>query len=250
MFFGGFRIIVVLLGLLFAVLPLAIFFFVAYTLFNIITKNQVILDYVNTQSVPHNQFVELLTRITAHVINADGKVEEVEIQTFKNFFLTTLNFPPNALVWVEDLLRKELKQQHPLDELMDEANRQLNYDTKLVMLEFLFQIAYSDFHFSYEEEEILNIIAERLYIRKQDQDYVRARYRQQGKPSGPSKSDEYYYQVLGLHYGASQEEIKKAYRRLVRKYHPDVVAHLGEEFKQVNEKKLKNITDAYEHLKK
>ena len=47
-----------------------------------------------------------------------------------------------------------------------------------------------------------------------------------------------YYEVLGIQKGASEEEIKKAYKKLARKYHPDM--HPGdkeaeEKFKEVNE---------------
>ena len=53
-----------------------------------------------------------------------------------------------------------------------------------------------------------------------------------------------YYEVLGLTKGASQEEIKKAYRSLAKKYHPDV----STEPKDVAEAKFKEISEAYEVL--
>ena len=56
------------------------------------------------------------------------------------------------------------------------------------------------------------------------------------------------YQTLGVSPNASPEEIKDAYRRLVKQFHPDVVAHLGEEFKLRAEQKMKTITDAYQQL--
>ena len=46
-----------------------------------------------------------------------------------------------------------------------------------------------------------------------------------------------YYEVLGLTKGASQDEIKKAYRSLAKKYHPDINKEPGaeEKFKEINE---------------
>ncbi len=55
---------------------------------------------------------------------------------------------------------------------------------------------------------------------------------------------------LGLMQDASLEDVRKAYRDLVRLYHPDKVAHLGAELKRVAETKTKEINAAYEHVEK
>jgi hypothetical protein len=56
------------------------------------------------------------------------------------------------------------------------------------------------------------------------------------------------YKILGIDRSASQEDIKRAYRALAGKYHPDKVEHLGEEFKALAEKHFKDIQRAYEEL--
>jgi uncharacterized membrane protein YkvA (DUF1232 family) len=57
------------------------------------------------------------------------------------------------------------------------------------------------------------------------------------------------HKVLGIERGASQDEIKSAYRRLAIKYHPDKLGHLGDEFKALAEKRFKEIQVAYQELK-
>ena len=59
-----------------------------------------------------------------------------------------------------------------------------------------------------------------------------------------------FYEILGLSKSASQEEIKKAYRKLSMKYHPDKVGHLGDEFQKIAETKMKEINAAYDYFKK
>ena len=56
------------------------------------------------------------------------------------------------------------------------------------------------------------------------------------------------YSVLGVPRGASKEEIKEAYRRLVNQYHPDKVQHLGPEFRELAESRFKEIQEAYQEL--
>jgi hypothetical protein len=58
------------------------------------------------------------------------------------------------------------------------------------------------------------------------------------------------YEVLGVGEGASMEEIRSAYKRLVAKYHPDKVQHLGPEFQKLAHEKFIAVQQAYEKLKK
>jgi uncharacterized membrane protein YkvA (DUF1232 family) len=67
-----------------------------------------------------------------------------------------------------------------------------------------------------------------------------------GHRRGPSEKDP--YMVLGLSQHASVAEIKQAYRELANKYHPDRVAHLGDEFKELAEERFKEIQNAYQTL--
>lgn len=58
------------------------------------------------------------------------------------------------------------------------------------------------------------------------------------------------YKILEIDPGATDDEIKKAFRKMAMKYHPDKVSHLGEEFKKVAEEKFKKVNEAYERIKK
>lgn len=58
-----------------------------------------------------------------------------------------------------------------------------------------------------------------------------------------------YYRILGLKDGASQEEIKKAYRQLAKEHHPDKFVNASDSEKKFHEDKMKEINEAYENLK-
>ena len=57
------------------------------------------------------------------------------------------------------------------------------------------------------------------------------------------------YEVLGISPNATDDEVKKAYRRMAMKYHPDKVANAGEEIRQQATDKFRAINEAYEHIK-
>ena len=58
------------------------------------------------------------------------------------------------------------------------------------------------------------------------------------------------YNILGLEKEASKEEIKKAYRQMAIRYHPDKVAAMGDEYQKGAQEKFQKIQEAYENIKK
>lgn len=74
--------------------------------------------------------------------------------------------------------------------------------------------------------------------------------KEQGAPGRQEPSDKDPYQILGVQRGASEQEIKAAYRRLAAQYHPDRVQHLGKEFQELAHKKFVAIQKAYDMLMK
>jgi len=64
------------------------------------------------------------------------------------------------------------------------------------------------------------------------------------------KDDTNYYSLLNINSNSTIEEIKVAYKNEIKKYHPDKVEHLGDEFKKLAEQKTKEINEAYNYFKK
>jgi DnaJ like chaperone protein len=58
------------------------------------------------------------------------------------------------------------------------------------------------------------------------------------------------YKILEIAPSASNDELKKAYRRMAMKYHPDKVSHLGEDFQNAAKEKFQRVNQAYENIKK
>ncbi len=84
--------------------------------------------------------------------------------------------------------------------------------------------------------------------RKQEYGYKGQGTAREEGPSTRGSSIEDPYQVLGLRKGAPIGEVKKAYRELAAKYHPDKVSHLGDEFRALAERRFKEINEAYQSI--
>ena len=64
------------------------------------------------------------------------------------------------------------------------------------------------------------------------------------------KDVHYHAKVLGLKGSVTKDQIRKRYRELASKYHPDRVANLGEKLKETAEREMKAINESYDYLKK
>ncbi|HTA28172.1 MAG TPA: DnaJ domain-containing protein, partial [Bacteroidia bacterium] len=144
------------------------------------------------------------------------------------------------------MLREALKQPIPLDRVCNMARAKMNYQTRVQLLHYLFGIAYADGNFSSPEQSVLNRIA--IYLRISPTDYNAIASMFSGVKTAPANNR--MYETLGVERNANEEEIKKAYRQMALKYHPDRVTHLGEDARNAAEEKFKKIQEAYEAIKK
>ena len=108
---------------------------------------------------------------------------------------------------------------------------------------------------------ILGFLVRFFYLQKKKRDAFRKYYQNDQSAANENAFREHAdgrdssnqwdpYRVLGIESGASQEDLKHAFRRLAGKYHPDKVAYLGEEFRALAEKRFKEIQRAYDELKR
>jgi DnaJ like chaperone protein len=208
--------------------------------------------YEATQSESHNKFVFLLVNILVHIAKSDGHFTKSELQTMLNFFQQSLRYNQDQMYWVKQLIKEARDTEHNLEELLTEFRQTFAYEPRLILLELIYQILYTKDPVVDQELEQARKIAAFLQINEYDQRTIEAKYRygRQGGGAGGMVSEEQYYAVLGLQSGADFVTIKKTYRKLSMQYHPDKVAHLGEEFKSVAEAKMKEINAAYDYFKK
>jgi len=242
---GNFISLIFFFGASFFLLLVAAFF--GFTWY---VQNRVA-TYEASQTETHNRFVYLLVNILVKIAKSDGHFTKSELQTMLNSFQYSLHYNQDQMYWVKQLIKEARESEQNLEELLNEFRNTFAYEPRLILLELVYQIIYTKKPVIEQELEQARSIAVFLQINEYDQRTIEAKYRygQQGAAGG-AVSEERYYAVLGLQSGADFVLIKKAYRKLSMQYHPDKVAHLGEEFKRVAEEKMKEINAAYDYFKK
>ena len=249
---GGAPLLFEFLGLLvFIILFILLSGIAAFWAFTYYVKRQVS-AYEKSQTETHNTFVYLLVNILVKIAQADGKVTRDEVKTIRHFFQYNLRYSQNQLFWIKELIKEALVSSSSLDSLLQEFRQKFAYEPRLILLELIYQVLYSNAEVSQADLQLAENIGNYLGISAYDQRSFAARYKAGYRTAAQAEEagEDKYYAILGLAPGASFAEIKAAYRKLSMQYHPDKVGHLGEEFKKVAEEKMKEINNAYEFLKR
>ena len=139
------------------------------------------------------------------------------------------------------MLKEILEKDIPVRDVCLQIKRFMPVAARLQLIHFLFGISKADGHVHEKEVEVIAMIAEHLGISEADLGSLKAMYFRD------SKSD---YQILEIEPTASEEEIKKAYRKMAVKYHPDKVSGLGEEVQRAAKEKFQTLQQAYENIRK
>tara|TARA_B100000427_G_scaffold329735_1_gene347393 strand:- start:1515 stop:2063 length:549 start_codon:yes stop_codon:yes gene_type:complete len=175
----------------------------------------------------------------SHAIKADGVVDNREIQTLFTFFQTRLQFNNSQLRWVQDLIQYSLRKNYPLEVIIQTMNQEFQIHEKQLSIELLMAIIMADENLHKNEKALLDKVAKDLQINNEFYNQLKSKY---------IKNTESNYDILGIKPTASIDEIKKAYKTLCKQYHPDKVQHLGDEFKNFADEKIKEINKAYDNI--
>jgi DnaJ like chaperone protein len=184
-------------------------------------------------------FAVSLLVLSAAVMKADGKVLKSELDFVKRFLITQFG-AKNAneqLHILRDILQKDI----PVREVCFQIRNAMDYSSKLQLMHYLWGIAQADGHIDNTESNIIEQIAANLGIAPADAESIKAMF---------VHSTDEHYKILEISSDASEAEIKKAFRKMAVKYHPDKVSHLGEDYRKAAEEKIKKVNEAYEAIKK
>ena len=191
-----------------------------------------------------NTFLFSILALASYVIRADGKVMHSEMQTVRNFLRQ--NFGEVAVKQGEEILLRLFEQQkqmgwqqfsNTIRQACIQISFNMGYSERLQLFNFLAIIAQADGMIVSEEINVLKKIAQ--YLGLSAADVVSMLYLKDS-----STNLEAAYRVLGIAPSATNDEVKKAYRQMALKHHPDRVSTLGNDVKKAAQKKFQEINNA------
>lgn len=179
--------------------------------------------------------------LIACVIKADGRVLKSEINYIKPFLLRSFGEEgaKQALQLLKELLEKDID----AISVARQIGQHVNYSTRLEFVHLLLNVSNSDGEMEQNELRIVEQISIAMSVQNADYQSLLALYQRQ-------KDANWAYTALEIAPTATDDEVKKAYRRMAMKYHPDKVANAGEKIREQATDKFRGINEAYEFIKK
>lgn len=198
-----------------------------------------IFSYYRQQTTRYDVPTQLMA-LSAFMMKSDGKVLKVELEYVKQFLAHQFGqqFVQQHLQVLKHFLDSP---SIPIEQICSDISMRMSVETRIQLLHYLFGIAQADGSVSDIEIRHLEQIASFMRVPPLDFKSV------QGMSKKNLDGD---YETLGVDATASDEEIKKAYRKMAVRYHPDKVASMGEEFQKGAKEKFQKIQEAYENIKK
>jgi DnaJ like chaperone protein len=195
--------------------------------------------YQRPGTTTQGDFVTSLVVLIAAVMKSDRRVLKSELDFVKDFFVRSFGIEQAQQATL--LLKNILEQNIPVEAVSRQISQHMNYSTRLELIHLLFGISKADGLVSAEELKEVERIAYHMGIKTEDFNSIKALF---------SDNLDSAYAALEINPEASDEELKKAYRKMAVKYHPDKVAYLGEDLKNQANEKFQQLNSAYERIKK
>ena len=192
------------------------------------------------QTVTPGDFELNLLSLCSIVIKADGQVSQREMDYVRQYFVQAYGKDrANATfrTFNEVIKKREINVERICTYLTQRTRREV----RLQIVHFLFGIAQADGTVSTSEVNQISQIAGYLMLSRGEFESIKAMF---------FKNAESAYKILEIEKSATDAEVKKAYRDMAKKYHPDKLQHMDEAYRQGAEEKFTKVQEAYETIQK
>lgn len=181
-----------------------------------------------------------LLSLASIVIKADGRVSQTELDYARQYFVRAYGKDrANATFRTfNDVIKNR---EVSASRICNYLNQRTRYEVRLQILHFLFGIAQADGHVSPPEVRVLGQIAGYFRINNRDFESIKNMF---------VKKADSAYKILEIDRTATNDQVKKAFRTMAKKYHPDKLMDMDEAYRKGAEEKFRNVQEAYETIQK
>ena len=195
---------------------------------------------VSGQNVSPGDFELNLLSLASVVIKADGQVSQSELDYARQYFIRAYG-PDRANATFRTFNDVVKKREVSASRICQFLNTRTRYEVRLQILHFLFGIAQADGQISEPEVDVLSQIAGYFRLTNQDFESIKAMF---------IKKADSAYKILEIERTVTDAEVKKAFRTMAKKYHPDKLQHMDEAYRNGAEDKFRKVQEAYETIQK
>jgi len=181
-----------------------------------------------------------LLSLCSIVIKADGSISQGELDYVRSYFVRAYG-KERANATFRTFNNVVKNRQVEASRICAYLHMRTTYEVRLQILHFLFGIAEADGKVDESELYELGRIAGFLRLNRRDFESIKAMF---------FKSADKAYKILEIEEGATDAEVKKAYRTMAKKYHPDKLEHMDEAYKKGAQEKFTQVQEAYEQIQK
>lgn len=185
-----------------------------------------------------SDFSNALLVLIAAIMNADGIARKSELDLVKRMLVRTYGETRTKHMLL--VLRELIKQKQEVSSVCRQIRFKMAYSQRLELMHILFRVSAADYDINNQEMKLLNYISVHLGITTPDFMSLRAMF---------VNTPDSEYKILDVSKDASEEDVKKAYRQMAMRFHPDRLQGLGENEKKVAQEKFLKVKKAYETIK-
>jgi len=190
-------------------------------------------------STTTGSFAMTMLVLVAAVMKADGRVLKSELNYVKKYFVQS--FGEESAAEAIKMLHYILNQNIPVQAVGVQIKQNLDYSSRLQLLHLLFGVAQADGKVDLSELNTIASIAGYMGVSSKDFESIKSMF---------VADVDSAYKILEIEKTVTDEEVKKAYRKMAVKFHPDKVSHLGDDFQKQAKEKFQKVNEAYEKIKK
>ncbi|MDA3832718.1 MAG: co-chaperone DjlA [Spirochaetales bacterium] len=202
---------------------------------------------INTQEQLQMAFFVAAFSMLAKIVAVDGEVTPAEQKKVDEFIDHDLRLRGESREAAGRIFKTAQHAQGTFDQFALQFYQIFRTNRQMLdlLIDIFYRVSYADGLLSQAEEALIQRAGRIFRLSQEYLAAVRSRYSAKGSSAGS-------YAVLGISSEAENDEVKKAYRKLVGEYHPDKIAAKGlpEEFTKFANDKFREIQSAYEEINK